>query len=174
MAACEYDYTILNILGEGGHGTVYLAQQEPTRRLVALKILRQGADTVDRMQRLRACRDRLLTLAHPAAAGVVDIGVLPEGRHFVVTEHVRGMPIDRYVEQSQCDRVLRKQLIASVADLLDHAHPAGLAHGSLKPSNILVRAAGSLPTVKATDFGFRCAEPADDLAALEALATTLL
>lgn len=170
----HYDYRIVNILAQGEHGTVYLAEQQPTHRLVALRILTPHADVTKVIERLQDQRQVLAALAHPHAARVFDVGLLAEHRPYVVTEYVRGAPITTYCEQTQRDRLTRQRLLDTVSDVIGRAHGRGITHGGIKPSNVLVLRGLDDPTVKVMDFGLRAAEPADDKAALERLTAALL
>lgn len=173
-AGRQYDYRIINIIAQGAHGTVYLAQQQPTHRLVALKILNPHADAVDVVERLRDLQQGLAALAHPHAARVFDVGLIAERRPYVVTEYVGGAAITTYCEQSQHDRLTRLRFLDTVSDVIDRAHGRGITHGAIKPSNVLVLRNLGDPMVKVLDFGLHAAEPADDAAALERLTAALL
>jgi eukaryotic-like serine/threonine-protein kinase len=173
-AGQQYDYTIVNILAQGALGTVYLAEQQPTCRLVALKILNPHADAIEFVKRLRDVRQGLVALGHSHVARVFDVGLVPERRPYVVTEYVRGAPITTYCQQSSCDQPVRQRLLDMVFDVIGCAHGRGMTHGRIKPSNILVVRGPGDPIIKVTDFGLRAAEPADDRRALERLTATVL
>jgi len=173
-AGQQYDYRIVNILAQGEHGTVYLAEQQPTRRLVALKILNPRADAANVVERLQDKRQALAALAHPHAARVFDVGLIAERRPYVVTEYMRGAHITTYCEQTQRDRPSRQRLLDTVSDVIGRAHGRGITHGGIKPSNVLVLRGLGDPTVKVMDFGLCDSEPADDRAALMRLTAALL
>jgi serine/threonine protein kinase len=170
----HYDYTIVNILAQSTQGTVYLAEQQPTHRLVAMKLLKPGPEALETVERLRSQRQVLAALAHPHAARVFDVGLIAERRPYVVTEYVRGTHITTYCGESPNDRSIRRRLLDMVSNVISEAHGRGIAHGSIKPSNIVVLRGLGDPTVKVMDFGLRAAEPADDTAALERLTAALL
>jgi serine/threonine protein kinase len=172
-AGLGHDYAVLNVLGQGEHGTVYLAEQQPSGRLVALKIL-AGSTAADILSRLQRQAPMMRTLDHPNAARTLDIAVPGDPEAYVATEYVRGSPITRYCERLQIPRAGRLELLAAVAALLRSAHDIGVAHGGIKPSNVLVVGRAATPSVKVTDFGLSLAdERADDLA-LATLTSDLL
>jgi serine/threonine protein kinase len=163
-AGLGHDYSILNVLGQGEHGTVYLAEQQPSGRLVALKIL-AGDSAADILSRLRRQAPLLGTLDHPNAARTLDIAASGDPEAYVAAEYVRGSPITSYCEHLRIPRAGRLQLLAGVAALLRCAHDIGVAHGGIKPSNVLVFGRAATPSVKVTDFGLTLADSrADDLA----------
>ena len=172
-AGSQYDYRIVNILAQGEHATVYVAEQQPSHRLVALKIFKPDPDAADVVERLRDQRHALAALAHPHMARVYDVGLMAERRPYVVSEYVRGAPITTYCAHSQGDRPTRQRLLDIVSDVIGHVHRLGITHGGIKPSNILVLRGLGDPTVKVMDFGVRAAEPADDTAAFERLVALL-
>jgi serine/threonine protein kinase len=173
-AGCGHDYTVVSVLGQGELGTVYLAEQAPSGRLVALKVLTAGdaADAI--VSRVRRQAPLLNALAHPCAATTLDIGVNEQQQPFLAGEYVRGAPITRHCERAQASVADRVALLATVGGLLGAAHARGVVHGGIKASNILVvrRAAG--PAVTVTDFGMRAGDVAADDQALMKLADELL
>ena len=172
-AGRNYEYTIVNVLGRGDNGTIYLAEQRPTHRLVTLKLLNEVSDGDAVVERLQYQRHALATLAHPVAARFVDVGLTGDRRPYVIREYLRGTPITVHCEQSQSDRSTRQRLLASVFDVIAHAHRHGITHGGLKASNVFVINPHREPTVRVMDFGLRGARPADDAAALERLTAAL-
>jgi serine/threonine protein kinase len=173
-ATWEHDYTIVNIIGQGEHGTVFLAEQHPTRHLVALKVLNGDSGGGQAVERLRAHRKALAELAHPNTALMLAVGVTDERHPYVVTEYVRGVPITIYCERTQSDAPARRQLLDTVSDVIRCAHERGITHGGITASNVLVLRRPHGPVVKVMDFGLRAAEPSDDTAALESLTAALL
>ena len=167
-AGLGHDYAVLNVLGQGEHGTVYLAEQQPSGRLVALKIL-AGNSAADILSRLRRQAPMLRAMDHPNAARTLDIAVTGDPDAYVATEYVRGSPITSYCERLQIPRAGRLQLLAAVAALLRCAHDIGVAHGGIKPSNVLAFGRAATPSVKVTDFGLHLADARADELALAAL-----
>ncbi|MFZ4574414.1 MAG: serine/threonine-protein kinase, partial [Phycisphaerales bacterium] len=132
-------YKVLEILGEGGFGVVYLAEQtEPVRRRVALKIIKPGMDSKAIVARFEAERQALAMMSHPNVAKVLDAGTTPGGRPFFVMEHVKGSPITDYCDQHRLTIEQRLKLFMIVCEAVQHAHMKGILHRDLKPSNILV------------------------------------
>jgi eukaryotic-like serine/threonine-protein kinase len=172
-AGLGHDYAVLNVLGQGEHGTVYLAEQQPSGRLVALKVL-AGNSAGDILSRLRRQAPMLGALDHPNAARTLDIAVPGDPEAYVATEYVRGSPITSYCERLQIPRAGRLQLLAAVGALLRCAHDIGVTHGGIKPSNVLVFGRAATPSVKVTDFGLSFADARADDLALAALAEVLV
>ena len=130
---------LLQQLGEGGLGVVYLAeQQEPVRRQVALKIIRPGMDTREVITRFEAERQALALMDHPNIARVLDAGATESGRPYFVMELVHGIPITEYCDQHEMSIRERLELFVPVCQAVQHAHHKGIIHRDLKPSNILV------------------------------------
>jgi serine/threonine protein kinase len=173
-ATWEYDYTIVNILGQGEHGTVFLAEQQPARRLVVLKVLNHHSGRGEAVERLRGQQKALAALAHPNIAPMLAVGFTDERHPYVVTEYVRGIPITVFCERSQSDGPTRRQLLDTVSHVIRSAHDCRITHGGIKPSNVLVLRRTGGPAVRVVDFGLRAAEPKDDVAALERLTGALL
>jgi WD40 repeat protein len=147
-------YTLLELLGEGGMGLVYLAEQkEPVRRKVALKIIKPGMDSRQVIARFEAERQALAVLDHPNIAHVYDAGCTETGRPYFVMEHVKGMPITRYCDEHRLTIEQRLRLFEQVCEGVQHAHQKGIIHRDLKPSNILVTMQGDKPLPKIIDFG---------------------
>jgi non-specific serine/threonine protein kinase/serine/threonine-protein kinase len=147
-------YRVLSLLGEGGFGTVYLAEQaEPIRRRVALKVIKPGMDTRAVIARFEAERQALAVMDHPGVAKVFDAGVTAEGRPYFVMEHVRGEAITRFCAQERVDVEGRVRLMIRVCAAVQHAHQKGIIHRDLKPGNVLVEQADGGPAPKIIDFG---------------------
>ena len=147
-------YKLIQQLGEGGFGVVYLAeQQEPVRRQVALKIIRPGMDTREVITRFEAERQALALMDHPNIARVLDAGATESGRPYFVMELVRGIPITEYCDQHEMSIRERLELFVTVCQAVQHAHHKGIIHRDLKPSNILVSVSEDVPVAKVIDFG---------------------
>ena len=151
-------YRVLRVLGEGGMGTVYLAEQEvPIRRLVAVKLIKLGHDTVEVLQRFEQERQALSMMSHPNIAGVLDAGAAKDGRPFFVMEHVPGIRISDYCDQNRLSIRERLELFIQVCDGIQHAHQKGIIHRDIKPSNVLVTLVEGKPLPKIIDFGLALA-----------------
>ena len=147
-------YKLLQKLGEGGCGTVYLAEQaEPVRRQVALKVIKLGMDTKSVIARFEAERQALAMMDHPNIARVLDAGATDAGRPFFVMELVRGTRITKYCDENHLDTVQRLELFLQTCRAIQHAHQKGVIHRDIKPSNILVTLHDGLPVPKVIDFG---------------------
>src|ERR1700728_2943584 len=162
-------YHILRSLGEGGMGTVYLAEQrEPIRRLVALKVVKLGMDTNDVLTRFNHERQALAMMNHPNIARIFDAGATPKGRPYFVMEYIDGIPITQYCDLKRMTIGDRLKLFLAVCRAVQHAHQKGVIHRDLKPSNVLVMEQEGAPVSKVIDFGI--AKATDQWA----LANTLL
>jgi len=147
-------YKILQKIGEGGCGVVYMAeQQEPVRRRVALKIIKLGMDTKSVIARFEAERQALALMDHPNIARVFDAGATETGRPYFVMELVRGVKITDYCDQNNLDTVLRLELFIQICQAIQHAHQKGIIHRDIKPSNILVTLHDGVAVPKVIDFG---------------------
>ncbi len=147
-------YTLVSKLGEGGCGSVYLAEQhEPVRRHVALKVIKLGMDTREVIARFEAERQALALMDHPNIARVFDAGATAAGRPYFVMEFVDGVPITQFCDTQQLAVPERLDLFARLCLALQHAHQKGIIHRDLKPSNILVTLVDGVPTPKIIDFG---------------------
>ncbi len=147
-------YTLVQRLGEGGWGVVWLAQQEqPLRRQVAFKVIKLGMDTSAVVRRFEAERQALALMDHPHIARVFDAGVTRNGRPYFVMELVRGVPITKYCDQRQLTTRARLELFIAVCAAVQHAHQKGIVHRDLKPSNILVAEEAGAAVPKVIDFG---------------------
>jgi serine/threonine protein kinase len=147
-------YTLLDRLGEGGFGTVWLAQQrQPIQRKVALKLLRAGASSAEILARFDAERQVLALMDHPNIAVVHDAGVTADGDPYFVMEHVAGMPITVWADDHKLSLDERLRLFLQLCEAIQHAHQRGIIHRDLKPSNVLVTQVGGKALVKVIDFG---------------------
>jgi tetratricopeptide (TPR) repeat protein len=147
-------YKLLERLGEGGFGEVWLAEQkEPVRRKVALKIIKLGMDTKQVIARFEAERQALAMMEHPSIAKVLDAGATAQGRPYFVMELVRGIPITTYCDENKMANRERLGLFISVCQAVQHAHQKGIIHRDIKPSNILVTLQDGAPVPKVIDFG---------------------
>ncbi len=147
-------YKLLEQIGEGGFGIVYLSeQQHPVRRRVALKILKPGMDTRQVVARFEAERQALALMDHPHIAKVYDGGTTGSGRPFFVMELVNGVPITDYCDAHQLSLPERLELFVTVCQAVQHAHQKGIIHRDIKPSNVLVTQHDDRPVVKVIDFG---------------------
>jgi hypothetical protein len=147
-------YKLLEQIGEGGFGLVFVAeQQHPVRRKVAVKIIKPGMDTRQVIARFEAERQALALMDHPNIARVLDAGATDNGRPYFVMELVKGNPLTEYCDQQQLTTHQRLELFISVCQAVQHAHTKGVIHRDLKPSNILVASHDGVPVVKVIDFG---------------------
>jgi len=147
-------YKLLEQLGEGGFGTVWLAEQSaPVRRRVAIKIIKPGMDSRAIVARFEQERQALAIMDHPNIAKVLDAGTAPDGRPFFVMEYVAGEAITTYCDKSRLDVKTRLELFTGVCDGVQHAHHKGIIHRDIKPSNVLVTIASGTATIKIIDFG---------------------
>ena len=132
-------YKLLEEIGEGGMGTVWVAEQtQPVRRRVAIKLIKPGMDSRQVLSRFEAERQALALMDHPNIAKVLDGGVTDQGRPFFVMEYVKGVPITEYCDQARVTVEGRLKLFVQVCQAVQHAHQKGIIHRDLKPSNILV------------------------------------
>src|SRR5664279_4529838 len=147
-------YKLLEKVGEGGCGVVYVAEQtEPVRRRVALKVIKLGMDTKQVVARFEAERQALAMMDHPNIAKVLDAGTTDLGRPFFVMELVRGIKITDYCDQANLTTKERLDLFIKVCQAIQHAHQKGIIHRDIKPSNILVTLHDGVPVPKVIDFG---------------------
>src|SRR5262245_17223146 len=147
-------YKLLEQIGEGGFGVVFMAEQtEPVRRKVALKVLKPGMDNRQVVARFEAERQALAIMDHPHIAKVFDGGATPSGRPYFVMELVKGVPITEFCDQNQLTPRRRLELFAAVCRAVQHAHQKGIIHRELKPTHVLVSRHDTTPTVKVIDFG---------------------
>lgn len=147
-------YKLLQEIGEGGMGTVFMAEQtEPVKRRVALKLIKPGMDSKQVIARFEAERQALAMMDHPNIAKVLDAGTTDSGRPYFVMELVKGIPITRYCDEHHLAPRERLKLFTYVCLAVQHAHQKGVIHRDLKPSNVLVAHYDSQPVVKVIDFG---------------------
>jgi len=147
-------YKLLQRIGEGGMGVVYMAEQEaPVRRRVALKIIKPGMDTGQVVARFEAERQALALMDHPNIARVLDAGATQAGRPFFVMELVKGVPITEYCDAHQLTPRDRLELFVPVCRAIQHAHQKGIIHRDVKPSNVMVTLVDGRPTPRVIDFG---------------------
>jgi serine/threonine protein kinase len=147
-------YKLLEQIGEGGFGVVFMAEQtQPMRRKVALKVLKPGMDTRQVVARFEAERQALAIMDHPHIAKVLDGGATETGRPYFVMELVRGVPITEFCDQTLLTLRQRLELFIPICQAIQHAHQKGIIHRDLKPSNVLVSRHDTTPVVKVIDFG---------------------
>src|ERR1051325_9643696 len=147
-------YKLLQQIGEGGCGVVYMAEQEePVRRRVALKVIKLGMDTKSGIARFEAERQAVAMMDHPNIAKVFDAGATETGRPYFVMELVRGMKITEYCDEARLGIDARLDLFMQVCHAIQHAHQKGIIHRDIKPSNILVTVNDGVPVPKVIDFG---------------------
>jgi serine/threonine protein kinase len=147
-------YKVMEEIGEGGMGLVFVAeQQHPVRRRVALKVIKPGMDTRDVIARFEAERQALALMDHPHIAKVLDGGATTSGRPYFVMELVKGTPITEFCDHDQLPVRARLELFLQVCQAVQHAHQKGIIHRDIKPSNVLVVSHDGTPVVKVIDFG---------------------
>jgi WD40 repeat protein/serine/threonine protein kinase len=147
-------YKLLEQIGDGGFGVVFLAeQQQPMRRNVALKLIKAGMDTRQVIARFEAEQQALALMDHPNIAKVLDAGQTSSGRPYFVMELVKGVPITEFCDQSQFTLQKRLELFVSVCQAIQHAHQKAIIHRDIKPSNVLVTLHDGTPVPKVIDFG---------------------
>jgi serine/threonine protein kinase/tetratricopeptide (TPR) repeat protein len=147
-------YHLVRPLGEGGMGTVYLAEQsEPFRRRVALKVVKVGMDTAQVLARFHNERQALAMMDHPNIAQIFDAGATGKGRPYFVMEYIEGEPITQYCDRKRMATGERLALFLAVCRAVQHAHQKGVIHRDLKPSNVLVAEQDGAPVPKVIDFG---------------------
>jgi serine/threonine protein kinase len=147
-------YKLLEAIGEGGMGTVWVAEQtRPMRRKVALKLVKPGMDSRQVLSRFEAERQALALMDHPNIAKVYDGGMTEQGRPYFVMEYVKGIPLTKYCDDARLPLQERLKLFVSICQAVQHAHQKGIIHRDLKPSNILVCLYDGQPVPKVIDFG---------------------
>ncbi|HLJ95397.1 MAG TPA: serine/threonine-protein kinase [Gemmataceae bacterium] len=147
-------YKLLQQIGEGGMGIVYMAEQEqPLRRKVALKIIKPGMDSAQVIARFEVERQALALMDHPNIARVLDAGTTESGRPYFVMELVHGVPITKYCDANKLAPRQRLELFVPVCQAIQHAHQKGIIHRDIKPSNVLVTLHDGQPVTKVIDFG---------------------
>jgi hypothetical protein len=147
-------YRLRDVIGEGGMGTVWVAEQtDPVRRTVAIKLIKPGMDSRQVIARFEAERQALAVMDHPHIAKVLDGGTTETGRPFFVMDYVPGRPITEFCDAERVDVAGRLRLFVQVCEAVQHAHQKGVIHRDLKPSNVLVQTSGAGPVPKVIDFG---------------------
>jgi serine/threonine protein kinase len=147
-------YKLVEEIGEGGMGSVFMAQQtEPIKRGVAVKVIKAGMDSKAVLARFEAERQSLAIMDHPNIAKVLDAGATDGGRPFFVMELVKGTPITRYCDEHKLTPRQRLELFVPVCQAIQHAHQKGIIHRDIKPSNVLVAMYDDRPVPKVIDFG---------------------
>ncbi len=155
-------YTLLELIGEGGFGAVFLARQdEPIRRRVALKVIKLGMDTRRVIARFEAERQALALMEHPNIARVLDAGASDAGRPYFVMEFVDGIPITEYCDTRGLSLRERVELFVPLCHAIQHAHQKGIIHRDLKPSNVMIAVRDGKPVPKVIDFGIAKATAPD-------------
>ena len=147
-------YKLLEQIGEGGMGVVFMAEQtQPVQRRVALKIIKAGMDTRQVVARFEAERQALALMDHPNIARVLDAGATDTGRPYFVMELVRGVPMTEFCDQKNLSIRERLELFVTVCQAVQHAHQKGIIHRDIKPTNVLVTLHDGRPVIKVIDFG---------------------
>ena len=147
-------YELLENIGEGGMGSVWVAKQkEPVKRKVAIKLVKAGMDSKQVLARFESERQALAVMDHPNIAKIFDGGLTPNGRPFFVMEYVKGIPFTDYCDQARLSLRERLELFIPVCQAIQHAHHKGIVHRDLKPSNILICLYDGHPVPKVIDFG---------------------
>jgi serine/threonine protein kinase len=147
-------YKLLQQIGEGGMGVVYMAEQEqPVKRRVALKIIKPGMDSAQVIARFESERQALAMMDHPNIAKVLEAGATESGRPYFVMELVHGVPITRFCDDNQLTPRQRLELFVPICQAIQHAHQKGIIHRDIKPSNVLVTMHDDKPVPKVIDFG---------------------
>src|SRR6201997_2308329 len=147
-------YKLLQQIGEGGFGIVYMAEQDkPVHRRIALKIIKPGMDSAQVIARFEAERQALALMDHQNIAKVLDAGTTESGRPYFVMELVHGVPITQYCDDHHLPPKERLELVLPVCHAVQHAHQKGIIHRDLKPSNVLVCLYDGVPVPKVIDFG---------------------
>jgi serine/threonine protein kinase/CHASE3 domain sensor protein len=147
-------YKLLSQIGEGGMGTVFMAEQtDPVRRLVALKVIKPGTESKQVIARFEAERQALAHMDHPNIAKVLDAGATDAGHPYFVMELVKGVPITEYCDEQRLTPQQRLELFVPVCKAVQHAHQKGIIHRDLKPTNVLIAQYDGKPVLKVIDFG---------------------
>src|SRR4051794_23449924 len=147
-------YKLLEQIGEGGMGTVFMAEQtHPVRRMVALKLIKAGMGSRQVIARFAAEQHALSLMEHPNIAKVLDAGTAESGRPYFVMELVKGVPITRYCDEQHLTPRQRLELFIPICQAVQHAHQKGIIHRDLKPSNVLIALYDGKPVPKVIDFG---------------------
>jgi eukaryotic-like serine/threonine-protein kinase len=154
VGGCIGPYKLMQKLGEGGMGTVWVAeQQHPVKRRVAVKVIKPGLDSTQILRRFEAERQSLALMDHASIAKVLDAGATDAGRPYFVMELVQGLPITRYCDELHLSVRERLELFVPVCQAIQHAHQKGIIHRDIKPSNVLICIQDGRPIPKVIDFG---------------------
>lgn len=147
-------YKLLEEIGEGGMGTVFVAEQtEPVKRKVAVKLIKPGMDSKSVLARFEAERQALAMMDHPNIAKVLDAGLTDERRPYFVMEYIKGLPLTKYCDDVKLFIDDRLKLFIQICQAVQHAHQKGIIHRDLKPGNILIALYDGKPVPKVIDFG---------------------
>lgn len=147
-------YRVLQKIGEGGHGIVFMAEQtKPIRRMVAIKWVKPGMDSKMVLARFEAERQAVAMMNHPSIANVIDAGSTDSGQPYFVLELIHGVPIDQFCNENELNLAERLELFQQVCSAVHHAHRKGIIHRDLKPANVLVTLDSGKPLAKVIDFG---------------------
>jgi serine/threonine protein kinase len=147
-------YKLLEPIGEGGFGAVWMAEQrEPVKRRVAIKIIKRGMGSRQVIARFEAERQALALMNHPNIANVLDGGSTDTGQPYFVMEYIRGVPILEYCDTERLDTRARLELFVQACHAIQHAHQKGIIHRDIKPSNVMITLHDGEPVVKVIDFG---------------------
>ena len=147
-------YKLMELIGEGGMGSVWRAQQsEPVKRFVAVKLIKSGMDSKAVLARFEAKRQALAVMDHPNIARILDGGVTEAGSPYFVMELVKGVPITEFCDQNRLTPRERLELFVPVCQAIQHAHQKGIIHRDIKPSNVMVTLYDGKPVPKVIDFG---------------------
>jgi len=146
-------FKILDEIGRGGMGVVYLAERDKPRQRVALKVIKLGMDTKAVLARFEAEQEALALMEHPGVARMYQAGATPEGQPYFAMEYVQGLPITKYCDEHRLNTTKRLKLFIDVCHAVQHAHQKGIIHRDLKPSNVLVTEKDDKPLPKVIDFG---------------------
>ncbi len=147
-------YKLIESIGEGGMGSVYMAQQtEPVKRMVAVKVIKAGMDSRAVLARFEAERQALAIMDHPNIAKVLDAGSTESGSPYFVMELVKGIPITKYCDETKLTPKQRLELFLPVCEAIQHSHQKGIIHRDIKPSNVLIAMYDDRPVPKVIDFG---------------------
>ena len=147
-------YKLLQQIGEGGMGSVFMAEQmRPVKRMVAFKVIKAGMDSKQVLARFESERQALALMDHPNIAKVLDAGTTERGHPFFVMELVKGVPLMQFCDDRQASVVERLKIFQQICHAVQHAHQKGIIHRDLKPSNILVESHDGRPVSKVIDFG---------------------
>ena len=175
IGTCIGPYRIVQLLGEGGMGLVYLAEQQaPIHRRVALKLIKLGMDTKQTLARFETEREALALMNHPNVARVFDAAATEQGRPYFVMEYVDGVPITEYCDKHRLSTEERLRLFMDVCNAIQHAHQKGIIHRDIKPSNVLVSVDIASPPLSPLGKGGGSAAPPLDKGGLGGVAVKVI